>query len=82
MGKRIYRSGIDDLRLISNREIRNCNYFCLHCLSSYIYYRSKTKDYRCRKCGALNNVSDFKEELEHILKRSEKMLMNVIVYNE
>jgi len=78
MGRIVYRSGYDNLALVSNEELRKCNYFCLKCYSSYIYVRVKTHDYVCRRCGYISTILDFRGEIESIIERREKELSKTL----
>lgn len=72
MKRRTYLSGRDNLLLISNSELKKCNYFCLNCLSSYIYTHIKTPDYVCRKCGSVTTIEAFENEIKSIIERRNK----------
>lgn len=78
MGRIVYRSGYDNLALVSNEELRKCNYFCLKCFSSYIYTHVKTPDYVCRRCGYTSTIVDFRSEIESIIERREKELSKTL----
>jgi hypothetical protein len=73
MGKKIYTSGKDNIHLLSNKELRECNYFCIHCFSSWGYYRIRTTDFFCRRCGKSTTVQAFKDKIESIIKGREDM---------
>jgi len=76
--RRIYRSGIDDLTLLSENELKNCNLFCLKCKSSSIYVRIKTDDYVCRRCGNVSTRGDFAKEIDNIIQERRKILQETI----